>query len=64
FLGFGYRNKDLMTVGILSFLFTTIKFYYDLKFTLLEKSIMMMAVGVTFLVVYLVFKKHVRTNEN
>lgn len=63
-IGFGYRNKDLMTVGILSFLFTTIKFYYDLKFTLLEKSIMMMAIGVTFLVAYVVFKKHVRKNES
>jgi hypothetical protein len=64
FLGFGYSNRDLMIIGVLSFIQTTVQFYYDLKFTLLEKSIMMMAVGVTLLVVYLVFKKHVRTNEN
>lgn len=64
FLGFGYRNRELMIIGVLSFIQTTIQFYYDLKFTLLEKSIMMMAIGALFMVAYWAFKKHMLADEN
>ncbi|MFM2190890.1 MAG: hypothetical protein RL491_1276 [Bacteroidota bacterium] len=63
-LGFGYRNNGLMIIGILSCIQTTIQFYYDLKFTLLEKSIMMMAIGALLMVAYWAFVKHIRANEN
>ncbi|MFM7078860.1 MAG: DUF4401 domain-containing protein, partial [Bacteroidota bacterium] len=52
-IGFAFRKKPLLVLGILSFIQFTIQSYYDLKFTLLEKSIMMMVTGVLFLAAYL-----------
>jgi hypothetical protein len=63
-IGFGYSKKTLWVLGVLSFIQFTIQFYYDLKFTLLDKSIMMMVTGALFLTAYFIYKSHESKQEN
>ncbi|MCL2326283.1 MAG: DUF4401 domain-containing protein [Proteobacteria bacterium] len=51
-LSFRYAYKTGFVIGIVSFLYFTGQFYYDLNLTLLLKSILMMVSGVMFLVFF------------
>lgn len=62
-MGFAYRKKLLLLLGIISFIQFNSQFYYDLTFTLLQKSVMMMVTGALFLAAYFIFKKHLSKNE-
>lgn len=62
-IGFAYRKKLLLVLGVISFIQFNSQFYYDLKFTLLQKSIMMMATGILFLIAYYLLKKTTSKNE-
>ena len=43
-----------LAVGIISFIYFIGQYYYDLNFTLLEKSIMMFATGILFIIIYFI----------
>lgn len=59
-----YSNyKTGLMLGLLSFIFFMSKFYYDLHYTLLHKSIILFGTGIFFLLVYLLFYKKLRTDE-
>ncbi len=49
--------KTGLAIGILAFIYFIIQYYYDLNFTLLTKSILLMSSGVVFLAFYIHFKK-------
>ncbi len=49
--------------GIIALIYFVGQFYYDLSFTLLEKSLMMMATGTLFLIAWFIFKKQLKYEE-
>lgn len=59
-LGYGYNRKVMMVLGILVFFQFTSQFYYDLKFTLLTKSWMLMGTGILGLAGYFLYNKSIR----
>ena len=59
-LGYGYNRKVMMVLGILVFIQFTSQFYYDLKFTLLTKSWLLMGTGVLGLAGYFFYNKSIR----
>jgi hypothetical protein len=56
-LSFRFNYKTGFVTGIISFIYFAGQFYYDLNFTLLVKSILMIASGVLFLLFFL-FTRH------
>lgn len=56
-LSFKVNYKTGFVIGVLAFIYAIGQFYYDLQFTLLTKSIMLMASGAIFLLYYWYFKK-------
>ncbi len=63
FLCFSVNYKTGMAIGILSFIYFISQYYYDLNFTLLFKSIVLMVSGVLFLIFYFVIHKKYGHNE-
>ena len=64
-LGLGYHRKDYILLGLAAaFLVIFMSgFYYQLHFTLLTKSIMLMGTGLAFLVAYLIVSQRGKQNE-
>jgi hypothetical protein len=54
-LGFQANYKSGFYLGILSFIYFIIQYYYDLHFTLLVKSGLLCLSGILFIVLYLLF---------
>lgn len=51
-LGFGYGYRTSWWLGMAALLYYVSQYYYDLSWTLLQKSIMMAATGIAFLLFY------------
>lgn len=62
-LCFHYGYKVEMGVSLIAFIYLLIKYYYDLQFTLLTKSMALFATGAALLLVWYFFTKHPRTHE-
>lgn len=62
-LSFFSNDKTGLVAGIISFVYFVSQFYYDLSFTLLTKSILLMASGVLFLAFYFLLSKAIAANE-
>jgi uncharacterized membrane protein len=62
-LSFLVNYKTGLVVGIISFIYFISQYYYDLNFTLLTKSILLLASGVLFITLYLFTHKKLTTNE-
>ncbi|TYC18101.1 DUF4401 domain-containing protein [Bizionia gelidisalsuginis] len=55
--------KTGLAIGIIAFIYFTIQYYYDLHFTLLIKSILLMSSGMVFILLYLFTSKQLNSNE-
>lgn len=62
-LSFLVNYKGGLGVGIIAFIYFVSQYYYNLDFTLLTKSILLMASGVLFLALYLFINKKIVSNE-
>lgn len=62
-LSFYSNYKTGLVLGLISFIYFMSKFYYDLHYTLLHKSLLLFGTGLFFLLVYLLFFKKLRTHE-
>jgi uncharacterized membrane protein len=62
-LSFLVNYKTGLVIGIISFIYFISQYYYDLNFTLLTKSILLLASGVLFIALYLFTHKKLTTNE-
>jgi hypothetical protein len=63
-LGFQFGYKTGFVLGILSGIYFISQYYYDLSFTLLTKSILLLISGSLFLVLYFFLHKKLSPNEN
>ncbi len=61
-LAYKVNYKTGFTIGLIAFVYAVGQYYYDLQFTLLTKSILLMASGVLFLLFYFFLKKQ-RSHE-
>lgn len=55
--------KTGLAIGIIAFIYFIIQYYYDLNLTLLTKSILLMASGIVFLLLYVFTSKKLNSNE-
>ena len=62
-LGFYTRYKTGFVLGLIAFIYFMAKFYYDLNYTLLHKSILLISSGILFLICYLLIYKKLETDE-
>jgi len=62
-LSFYINYKTGFAIGILSFVYFIGQFYYDLNFTLLTKSILLVSSGILFVIFYLIINKKLNRNE-
>jgi len=62
-LSFLVNYKTGLIIGIISFVYFISQYYYDLNFTLLTKSIILISSGIVFLLFYLFTTKMLNTNE-
>lgn len=62
-LGFYVNHKTTFVLGILSFIYFVIQYYYDLELTLLVKSIVMFGSGILFLLLYFFTSKKLAADE-
>ncbi len=62
-LSFLVNYKSTLIIGIIAFIVFISQFYYDLNFTLLTKSILLLSSGVLFLVFYFFTHKKLSSNE-
>lgn len=62
-LGFYVNHRVTIVLGIVSFIYFVIQYYYDLSLTLLTKSIIMFVSGLFFTALYLATHKNLRTDE-
>jgi Domain of unknown function (DUF4401) len=62
-LSFSINYKTGIALGIVAFLYFISKYYYDLQFTLLTKSIILFSSGIFFLMIYLLVSKKLISNE-
>ncbi|MBK7221513.1 MAG: DUF4401 domain-containing protein [Saprospiraceae bacterium] len=62
-LSFRVNYKTGFAIGVISFIYALSQYYYDLHFTLLVKSILMMLSGLLFLALYFVTHKNLSTDE-
>ncbi|UIR55037.1 DUF4401 domain-containing protein [Sphingobacterium sp. SRCM116780] len=63
FICFYYQYKIGLSLAIIAFLYCLWRFYYDLNFSLLTKSIALMLSGVLFLIIYFVININKSSNE-
>ena len=62
-LSFLVNYKTGLAIGIISIIYFVSQYYYDLNFTLLTKSIILLVSGVMFLLFYLFTTKKLNSNE-
>ncbi|UKB80325.1 DUF4401 domain-containing protein [Chryseobacterium sp. MEBOG07] len=62
-LSFLVNYKTSLTIGIMAFIYFVSRYYYDLHFTLLTKSILLFSSGILFLGLYLLTRKKLTSNE-
>lgn len=62
-LCFRVNYKTGLTIGVISFIYAIGQYYYDLHFTLLVKSVLMMLSGLLFLTLYFVIQKNLMADE-
>jgi len=62
-LSFLVNHKTGFVVGVIAFLFFISRYYYDLNFTLLTKSILLLASGVLFIALYRYTHKKLKSDE-
>lgn len=62
-LSFWVNYKTGFVLGIILFVYFISKYYYDLNFTLLTKSIILFSTGILFIALYLFTNKKLTTNE-
>lgn len=62
-LSFLVNYRTGLFLGIISFIYFISQYYYDLKFTLLTKSILLFSTGVVFLAIYLFTHKKLASHE-
>lgn len=62
-LSFWVNYKTGFALGIIALIYFICQYYYDLRFTLLTKSLLMMASGVLFLLFYLLTHKKLNQHE-
>ncbi|WEK37207.1 MAG: DUF4401 domain-containing protein [Candidatus Pseudobacter hemicellulosilyticus] len=62
-LGFLVNDKAAFVLGIVAFIYFVSRYYYDLNFTLLTKSILLFSSGIVFLLLYLFTHKKLTAHE-
>lgn len=62
-LSFLVSYRTAFVLSIMSFLYAMSRFYYDLHYTLLTKSLLMFGTGISFLIAYWFIVKKLSTNE-
>ncbi|GAB3414350.1 DUF4401 domain-containing protein [Niabella aquatica] len=62
-LGFLVNYTTGFVLGIIAFIYFIAQYYYDLHFTLLTKSVLLLLTGVFFISLYLFTHKKLTTNE-
>ncbi|MCS3871438.1 hypothetical protein J3D55_004354 [Chryseobacterium ginsenosidimutans] len=62
-LSFLVNYKTSLVIGIAAFIYFISRYYYDLHFTLLTKSILLFSSGILFLGLYLLTHKKLTSNE-
>ncbi|MGH1519838.1 DUF4401 domain-containing protein [Chryseobacterium sp. JK1] len=62
-LSFLVNYKTSLAIGILAFVYFVSRYYYDLHFTLLTKSILLFSSGILFLGLYLLTHKKLTSHE-
>ncbi|RQO36698.1 DUF4401 domain-containing protein [Chryseobacterium sp. KBW03] len=62
-LSFLVNYKTSLAIGIMAFIYFVSRYYYDLHFTLLTKSILLFSSGILFLGLYLLTRKKLTSNE-
>lgn len=62
-LSFLVNYKTSLAIGIMAFIYFISRYYYDLHFTLLTKSILLFSSGILFLGLYLLTRKKLTSNE-
>ncbi|WP_420603563.1 DUF4401 domain-containing protein [Flagellimonas sp.] len=62
-LGFYINHKTTLVIGIVSLIYFVSQYYYDLHFTLLTKSIILISSGLVFIAFYLFTLKMLKKDE-
>lgn len=62
-LSFLVNYKTGLAIGIISIIYFTSQYYYDLNFTLLTKSILLFSSGMLFLLLYFITTKKMNSHE-
>ncbi|QQT25929.1 DUF4401 domain-containing protein [Sphingobacterium spiritivorum] len=62
-LSFYVNYKTGMIVGVIAFIYFISQYYYDLNFTLLTKSMLLISSGILFLALYLFTRKSLTKHE-
>jgi uncharacterized membrane protein len=62
-LNFMANYKTGFVIGLLAFVYFVSQYYYDLSFSLLTKSYMMLVTGALFLILYLFVYKKLQSHE-
>jgi hypothetical protein len=62
-LSFLVNYKTGLTIGVISLIYFISQYYYDLNFTLLTKSILLLSSGIVFLLFYVLITKNSISNE-
>lgn len=57
------NNRVTLVMGIVSFIHSIVVFYYNLGYTLLQKSIILFVTGILFLIAYMLFVKKIKSDE-
>jgi hypothetical protein len=63
-ISYHYGHRTGFWSGMLAFIYFVSRYYYDLEFTLLVKSEIMLASGALFLLAFFILKPHLRSHEN
>ncbi len=62
-LGFYINHKAILVIGIAALVYFVSQYYYDLSFTLLTKSIILITSGLVFIIFYLFTRKTLKEDE-
>lgn len=62
-VSFLVNYKTSLAIGMMAFIYFVSRYYYDLHFTLLTKSILLFSSGILFLGLYLLTRKKLTSNE-
>ena len=63
-LSFYVNHKTGFGLGIMSLMYALWQYYYDLHFSLLTKSLILMGSGILFLIVYFICNRYLQSNED